>query len=99
MTVKNFTNISNSLHHVAKVVAQRSMSTAMNELRSVRNIYKTDIGVSVDGTWQRRGFTSLNGVLVVISIDSGKIVDMSRCQDIVVNVQFIPDVFKTSQRN
>ena len=65
MTVKNFTNISNSLHHAAKVVAQRSMSTAMNELRSVRNIYKTDsldIGVSVDGTWQRRGFTSLNGV-------------------------------------
>ena len=40
--VKNFTNISNSLHHAAKVVAQRSMSTAMNELRSVRNIYKTD---------------------------------------------------------
>ena len=26
MTVKNFTNISNSLHHAAKVVAQRSMS-------------------------------------------------------------------------
>ena len=96
MTVKNFTNISNSLHHATKVVAQRSMSTAMNELRSVvRNIYKIDIGVSVDGTWQRCGFTSLNGVLVVMSIDSGKIVDiepMSRyCRECTIHTRRLQD--------
>ena len=34
------------------------------------------IGVSVDGTWQRRGFTSLNGVLIAISVDNGKIIDL-----------------------
>lgn len=31
-----------------------------------------------DGTWQRRGFKSLNGVVTCTSIDSGKIVDVER---------------------
>ena len=34
------------------------------------------IGVSVDGTWQRGGFTSLDGVLITISVDDGKIIDL-----------------------
>ena len=44
----------------------------------------TDIGVSVDGTWQRRGYVSLNGAVAVLSMDTGKVLDievMSRfCQ-------------------
>ncbi|GBO40547.1 hypothetical protein AVEN_147217-1 [Araneus ventricosus] len=32
--------------------------------------------VSVDGTWQRRGYSSLNGVVIAISILSGKVIDM-----------------------
>ncbi|GBM11618.1 hypothetical protein AVEN_213137-1 [Araneus ventricosus] len=32
--------------------------------------------VSVDGTWQRRGYSSLNGVVNAISILSGKVIDM-----------------------
>ncbi|GFT51769.1 uncharacterized protein TNCV_4440661 [Trichonephila clavipes] len=32
-------------------------------------------GVSVDGTWQRRGFSSLNGCVSAISVDTGKIID------------------------
>ena len=31
--------------------------------------------VSVDGTWQRKGFTSLNGVITAMSIDSGNVFD------------------------
>ena len=34
-----------------------------------------DIAVSCDGTWQRRGFSSLNGVVTVIASDTGKCVD------------------------
>ena len=30
---------------------------------------------SADGIWQRKGFTSLNGVTTGISIDSGKLLD------------------------
>ena len=32
-----------------------------------------NIGVTVGGTWQRRGYTAINGVVVAMSIDSGKI--------------------------
>ena len=35
-----------------------------------------DIRVTVDGTWQRRGYTSMDGVVVAMSIDSGKILDI-----------------------
>ena len=31
-----------------------------------------DIAASFDGTWQRRGYSSLNGVVTTISIDTGK---------------------------
>ena len=34
-----------------------------------------NVGASFDGIWQRKGFTSLNGVIAVISIDSGKVPD------------------------
>ena len=36
-----------------------------------------DVGVSVDGTWQRKGFTSMNGVVTAISVDIGKVLDVS----------------------
>ncbi|GFT70552.1 hypothetical protein TNCV_1133151 [Trichonephila clavipes] len=31
---------------------------------------------SVDGTWQRRGHSSLNGCVAVLSIDTGKVLDL-----------------------
>ena len=44
-----------------------------------------DIGVSVDGTWQKRGFVSLNGVVITISTSNFQVLDvvtMSRyCKD------------------
>ena len=35
-----------------------------------------DVEVSSDGTWQRRVYSSLNGVVTVISIKNGKILDI-----------------------
>lgn len=35
-----------------------------------------DISVGIDGTWQRRGFSSLNGVVSVSSFDTSKILDV-----------------------
>lgn len=34
-----------------------------------------DVAVSFDGTWAKRGFTSLTGVVFVISIDTGEVLD------------------------
>ena len=91
MTVKQFNYNSNMLCHAAKGVAEKSMVVAVNDLRKDADVI--DIGVSVAGTWQRRGFSSLNGVVAAISIDSGKIVDvepMSRyCCQCVVNTRLM----------
>ncbi|GFU94960.1 uncharacterized protein TNCV_332961 [Trichonephila clavipes] len=45
--------------------------------KEVQNLKKsTTCGASVDGSWQRRGHMSLNGCVSVISIDTGKILDL-----------------------
>ena len=49
------------------------MSTTASKLRGAANT--ADGGVSVDGKRQRKGFTSLNGGVTVISIDSRKVLD------------------------
>ena len=46
------------------VVAEDSIIQAANEAKEKEG---GDIGVSVDGMWQMRGFASLNGVVVTIS--------------------------------
>ncbi|GFU89257.1 uncharacterized protein TNCV_2549781 [Trichonephila clavipes] len=36
----------------------------------------TECGVFVDGTWQERGRSSLNGCVAALSIDTGKLLDL-----------------------
>ena len=51
------------------------MISAADELRKgVLDADETfvDVAVSCDGTWQKRGYSSLNGVVTVISVDNGK---------------------------
>ena len=46
------------------------------EIRSAQNVENNDIvncPVSCDGTWQKRGFSSQNGCVAVISFDTGKV--------------------------
>ena len=73
MLKNNFQKMSNRLKLSAKHVAEESMSTAAAKSRG--DDATADIGVSVDGTWQRKGFTSMNGVITAISVDSGKVLD------------------------
>ena len=75
MTVMNCNNISNNIRDSAKQIAERSMNNAAVELKRGKNMV-IDIGVSLDGSWQRRGFSSMNGVVTAISIDTGKIIDI-----------------------
>ena len=62
-------------------VAQNDMEEAAADLRVISNDDSVDINeedevcdiaASFDGTWQRRGYSSLNGVVTTISIDTGK---------------------------
>ena len=69
----NDQNILLNLKESAKRVAEKGMSMAASKLRGT--VDRANVGVSVDGTWQHKGFTSLNGVITTISIDSGKVLD------------------------
>ena len=64
-----------SLKECAKRVTEKSVSTAASKLRGATDT--VDVGVHVDRTWQRKGFTSLNGVITATSIDSGKVFDIA----------------------
>ncbi|GIY05114.1 hypothetical protein CDAR_120891 [Caerostris darwini] len=57
-----------------KVVTEDSMCNAAKEVAETFN--RDECGVSVDGAWQRRGHTSLNGCVAVLSMDTGKVLDL-----------------------
>ena len=71
MTNDSYNNTSNLIKEAAKIVADKSMTDAAAELRG--DMDTADAVVSVNDTWQRKGFTSTNGVITAISVDSGKV--------------------------
>ncbi|GFU68873.1 uncharacterized protein TNCV_1548571 [Trichonephila clavipes] len=57
-----------------QLCSEENMKAASKEVQNLKK--STACGVSVDDTWQRRGHMSLNGCVSVISIDTGKILDL-----------------------
>ncbi|XP_077257590.1 uncharacterized protein LOC143894826 [Temnothorax americanus] len=79
---KSHDEIQKNIHIASKAVAEMSMKDAVQEeqLRmsleqEVENV--TDLCVSGDGTWQKRGFSSLYGVCSLIGAHSKKVVDVN----------------------
>ena len=60
--------------NVLKAVPKTIMNEACDEIRGP-SIGIDNTGISNDGTWRKRCFTSLNGAVVSISITTGKILD------------------------
>lgn len=82
MTKNNFNAINKKLFDAYEKVALKSMSNAAVEVReSLKPGNKPediiDCGVSIDGTWQRRGYASLNGVVAAVSHANQKVIDTS----------------------
>ena len=50
------------------------MGRAANEVKQDKSADIYDCSVTIDGTWQKRGFASLNGAVIAASSD-GKIID------------------------
>ncbi|XP_062516106.1 uncharacterized protein LOC134191499 [Corticium candelabrum] len=68
------------LRRCAKEEAEKSMKKAVDDTRHLYEANSNgtvDIGVSGDGTWRKRGYSSFHGVGTLISIVSGKVVDIS----------------------
>lgn len=60
---------------VVKKICHASMTTAVNE--TVTKTGSNYLCVAVDGSWQRRGHSSLNGVVSITSVETGKVIDIS----------------------
>ena len=66
-----------TIHQAIQTVAQKSMKAAAEELIDDG----TGVKVSCDGTWQKRGFSSKNGVATVLSVSddiekAAKVIDV-----------------------
>ncbi|GFX49304.1 CCHC-type domain-containing protein [Trichonephila clavipes] len=69
-----FRNQERKLLKATERVAQENIKAALSEIKSSNSF--TKCGISIDGTWQRRGYSSLNGCVSAISVDTGKILDI-----------------------
>ncbi|GFV63540.1 uncharacterized protein TNCV_4389061 [Trichonephila clavipes] len=79
LTKTAYKNQEAKLLKVVLEVAEESMIKAATEIVEKQQNLSSDIvkcGISVDGTWQRRGYTSMNGCVAAISVDTGKMLDI-----------------------
>ena len=74
MTENCYERISKVTKKATKAVANKTMCDVAAEIKRDKAGI-VDTCVSGDGTWQRRGYSSLNGVVAVISVDTGKVID------------------------
>ena len=82
MNKTTYQDIVDGMHISYTEAADESMKAAACELVEMahedNNEYDAgdgshvDVAVSVDGTWQKRGYASLNGAVTVIGLDNGK---------------------------
>ncbi|GFW55435.1 uncharacterized protein TNCV_118191 [Trichonephila clavipes] len=70
-----FSSYCKRILNAAKLVYGDSIQNAVKEA-ICENEGNKNIAVAVDGTWQKGGYTSLNGVVTVTSIDTGKVIDV-----------------------
>lgn len=76
---KPYARHTKAILRAAKDVAEMSTNDAAKEIhnsktQNAKEIVKT--AVSCDGTWQRRGFSSLHGCVTAISMETGKVLDV-----------------------
>ena len=71
----NYDKTSKVLRNAVEIIAEKTMHEGAESLKQENNGSPVNTAVSVDGSWQKRGFTSLNGVVTVISVNNRKILD------------------------
>ena len=73
MAATSYEKTVSSLLKASHEVAEETMKEAAEELKDGDEV--KDVGISADGSWQRRGFSSLNGTYTALSLQTGKILD------------------------
>ena len=95
VTPKNHHALANKLKDGARTVAEASMLASADEAK--QNDGTADISVSMDGTWQKRGFSSLNGVVVTVSTSNFKVLDVEIMSRNCKTCSFKEDLRKTNK--
>ena len=77
-----YNNICATIRTASCAVAEGSMARAaveeLDETQEAVDLPLTNlIAVSVDGSWMKRGFSSLHGLIAVIGRETGKVIDVS----------------------
>ncbi|GFV61264.1 uncharacterized protein TNCV_891111 [Trichonephila clavipes] len=70
-----FSKYSHILLQATRETCEHSMAEAVRKAVD-ENDGKRDLAVAVDGSWQKRGFSSKNGLVTVTSVDTGKVIDV-----------------------
>ena len=70
----SYDEASNKIRDAAEKLAKSSMIAAASDVKATNGL--DIILVTVDGTWQRRGFSSLNGIVAAISVTNGNVLDV-----------------------
>ena len=75
-TFRNFLNaLVAEVREEMKQAAERLRERIIKESGCGDKTSVIDAAVSFDGTWAKRGFTSLTGIVFVISVDTGEVLD------------------------
>ena len=70
-TAREYQKNARTIAKHVKVIAKDGMSSAAKEFRDAQHAREDDLvncGVSCDGTWRKRGYSSQNGCVIVMSI-------------------------------
>ena len=76
---KSFTTHVKAIARVSRQVVKAEMQKAVKEVRVINKAEEdeiADVAASWNGTWARRGFQSLYGMVSAISVQTGKVVDI-----------------------
>ena len=83
----NYDKTSKVLRNAVKIIAEQTMQEGAESLKQENDGSPVHTAVYVDGGWQKRGCTSMNGVVTLISVNNGKSSIQNRCQGGVRHVQ------------
>lgn len=73
---KSFSAHTKAILRAAKDVAEQTMKEAVQEIYNSKSKKDGDIVETCDGSWKRRGFSSLHGCVTVISMENRKNLDV-----------------------
>ena len=79
MNLKSYNNINNILHNVYDSASSECMKKAADEIRASVNTgasihqLPVDCDISIDGAWQKRGYSSLNVIVSATLKDYKKV--------------------------